>query len=1023
MTISLKHTFASAKTDSADATLVQPSNWNQEHVLTAAAGKVLGRDTSGAGNVQELPISVTSAGNVTIPNNFAVTGTTALTGAATLSSTLGVTGATILSSTLAVTGATTLTTALGVASGGTGAATLTANNVLIGNGTSAVTSVAPSTAGNVLTSNGTSWASTPAATGAYTEFLNQSTDVTLIAANAGKVVIEPTVSIMVQLPDATTLTAGKTFEITNMSDQNNLFVKGNDGTYQAFVAAGQTVNVTAENVSTAAGVWVADNPGYGFSSPVSFGFTGSYLNYPINSATAAISATKMIRINYATAANGGITATIITKSGAAITRGTEQSLISFGLTVGANKGYINVIMTSATTGIISTFGNVDGAASASKILLYTFSISGSDVVQITGQDSIAINLASSTRGIALTTLSATQVMVGYHISSDTYQARILTLSSGLITAIGAAANVDSTYNNSPQFPQIVALSATLVVTGWTQNTSNDFYVNAGTISGTTITWGTSVLVASALNATNATYSISRLSATEFIVSATKSTTILSNYGSVSGTTITLGAQDTYTGGGSFLYSIMSYPISSTSALVVYYDSSGANNKPYGFVLTKSGTSLTRGTVYTLATAPIPTSSDPSPFSLKGFVAFDPIQQPATDFYMDYATTLRVFAVPLSVSGSVVTPGTGILASSEIVSSTVSSAPVICTLSKTRAIAFVYFSVLSDGTAGSRLYLLDTSNARPVILATSSTISTALVFCAGQLTATRAIIAYSTSSSSVSTIRTLDITGDVFTFNASITGTSRIGARPAIRKFSSTKAMLYVADTLSDHRIYNIAISGTTLTESASYVTTGDDVAQAQTSRRLLYNYGDVGYFFRVSGTTAAILTFDVTTVSPTNGTTSTTTVGPANSIPNYNALSGTGVILGMGGAATSGAFAVPVYSTLDGSIRTSGVIAPEFGGAGITLPFNANSVMVYGNSVGAYGKITVTPITGATSTNNVVPNQTRVFSPSLAMHDSVQDWVDGDYFIPNTSKLLFMGRNALNLNYELYHVFDKGAAQ
>lgn len=48
---------------------------------------------------------------------------------------------------------------LPVANGGTGATTLTANNVLIGAGTSAVTSVAPSTSGNVLTSNGTTWAS------------------------------------------------------------------------------------------------------------------------------------------------------------------------------------------------------------------------------------------------------------------------------------------------------------------------------------------------------------------------------------------------------------------------------------------------------------------------------------------------------------------------------------------------------------------------------------------------------------------------------------------------------------------------------------------------------------------------------------------------------------------------------------------------------------------------------------------------------------------------------------------------
>lgn len=59
-----------------------------------------------------------------------------------------------------------LTTPLTVAQGGIGAATLTANNVLLGNGTSAPQTVAPSTSGNVLTSNGTTWTSSaPAATG------------------------------------------------------------------------------------------------------------------------------------------------------------------------------------------------------------------------------------------------------------------------------------------------------------------------------------------------------------------------------------------------------------------------------------------------------------------------------------------------------------------------------------------------------------------------------------------------------------------------------------------------------------------------------------------------------------------------------------------------------------------------------------------------------------------------------------------------------------------------------------------
>ena len=54
-----------------------------------------------------------------------------------------------------------------VSAGGTGSTTLTANNVLLGNGTSALQAVAPGTAGNVLTSDGTTWASTaPAASGA-----------------------------------------------------------------------------------------------------------------------------------------------------------------------------------------------------------------------------------------------------------------------------------------------------------------------------------------------------------------------------------------------------------------------------------------------------------------------------------------------------------------------------------------------------------------------------------------------------------------------------------------------------------------------------------------------------------------------------------------------------------------------------------------------------------------------------------------------------------------------------------------
>lgn len=119
MTVSLKHTFQSTKDDSPDTTIVQPSNWNEEHALTLATNKVLGRATAGTGAAEELSVGTA----------------------------------------LSVSGGTLAVTTVPASNGGTGVATLPANNVLIGNGTSAVTGVAPGTSGNVLVSDGTSWTS------------------------------------------------------------------------------------------------------------------------------------------------------------------------------------------------------------------------------------------------------------------------------------------------------------------------------------------------------------------------------------------------------------------------------------------------------------------------------------------------------------------------------------------------------------------------------------------------------------------------------------------------------------------------------------------------------------------------------------------------------------------------------------------------------------------------------------------------------------------------------------------------
>lgn len=56
MVVSLKHLFASAKADGTDSTIVQPSNWNAEHVLTQATARLLGRTTAGTGATEEISV-------------------------------------------------------------------------------------------------------------------------------------------------------------------------------------------------------------------------------------------------------------------------------------------------------------------------------------------------------------------------------------------------------------------------------------------------------------------------------------------------------------------------------------------------------------------------------------------------------------------------------------------------------------------------------------------------------------------------------------------------------------------------------------------------------------------------------------------------------------------------------------------------------------------------------------------------------------------------------------------------------
>jgi hypothetical protein len=165
------------------------------------------------------------------------------------------------STTVAITGGTiTGITDLAVADGGTGASTLSANAVLLGNGTSALQTVAPSTSGNVLTSDGTTWTSaTPAGnigigqtltnvTGSrafsttYTNSTGKPIFVIIYAVGSGSNYGTFSVSIN----GASAVNVGFWFNVSNTSGGSAYFIVPNTATYNftfSVNGGGGTVNL------------------------------------------------------------------------------------------------------------------------------------------------------------------------------------------------------------------------------------------------------------------------------------------------------------------------------------------------------------------------------------------------------------------------------------------------------------------------------------------------------------------------------------------------------------------------------------------------------------------------------------------------------------------------------------------------------------------------------------------------------------------------------------------------------------
>jgi hypothetical protein len=187
---------------------VDVANGSKVMIVTDGAGA--GAAVFNANPTEAGTGTVTSVGGTGTVNGITLTGTVTSSGNLTLGGTLA-----NVDLTSQVTGT------LPVANGGTGATSLTTNNVILGNGTSAVQEVAPGTSGNVLKSNGTTWTSAAEAAGfPEPQLVGTSTAATsgqFLVASAGGITITlpatPSAGDYVVVKDGTGAAATTTFTV------------------------------------------------------------------------------------------------------------------------------------------------------------------------------------------------------------------------------------------------------------------------------------------------------------------------------------------------------------------------------------------------------------------------------------------------------------------------------------------------------------------------------------------------------------------------------------------------------------------------------------------------------------------------------------------------------------------------------------------------------------------------------------------------------------------------------------------
>ena len=501
-----------------------------------------------------------------------------------------------LDSTNTFAAAQTFTSPIAVTSGGTGLGTLTANNVILGAGTSTPTFVAPSTSGNLLTSNGTTWVSSTPATpnvagGAST--VSQGTSLTLTSASNRVQNVTLTASgLSVTLPDATTLSAGGPVYFITNTGALPFTIKQNGGAIITTLTSGQSVEFKLISSATAAGTWNTSNVDISQLLPVTqyaatqvdtnaiayywlaLNYTGKSMN-GINNTNIDIlkvSSTTAL-MTWVRSSNNSVYGAVVTNTGGTITVGTIVQIYDGSVAAVAATNFNTQLLTGLTTGMCF----VSRTNATFNAVAIPFSISGTTITVGTSSAPFGFSSASYQTGGRVvqgaTAMSSTVMLISYmSVALTTFVVNTITYNGASAPTLGTSTATITFFgdaNYGGYGPANLAYLTATTAQLWYFTTANNLVTRIITTNGILApTLGT------VLNTTTNTrddgqntYQIFVNSATETAIRFvapynSKISTMLSF--AISGTTVTLQN----TNSSSLLTSSVPVPISSGAGLYI-----------------------------------------------------------------------------------------------------------------------------------------------------------------------------------------------------------------------------------------------------------------------------------------------------------------------------------------------------------------------------------------------------------------------------------------------------------------------